>query len=307
MLQLALQWDYNLNDCLVAVGFGIVSGALCVTAVIMLGVFRQLFNRIRDRVNRNTKIPGVIVAAVIGGIIVGTVGWVLPLTIGDGNMACAAIIRLTNQQLQSDNGNPYSEDGHMTIHLLLSVLFMKLFCLGVSMNCGFVGGFVFPMITVGACAGSAAALYYPNQPIGLCVGCFLGAVPAGICPMPFTMLGIAVYSFYFGLYQTVPIYVAIITSYMVVCGSGLFRKLADRGDEAALLRKQELEEENDMRISNLNDTVDIKDNDAGYKPPKIPSTFDRNSFAFDKYGKKNTKGSNIKGESSSLTASLIDN
>ena len=69
------------------------------------------------------------------------------------------------------------------------------------------------------------------------------AVPAAICPMPFTLLGIVVYCFYFGLYQTVPIYVSIVTSYLIVCGSGLFRKLADRGDALAAERKAQLEKQ----------------------------------------------------------------
>ena len=34
---------------------------------------------------------------------------------------------------------------------------------------------------------------------------------------------------YFGLYQTIPIFICVITSYTVVCGSGLFKALVDRG------------------------------------------------------------------------------
>lgn len=158
---------------------------------------KQIFNRIRDRLE-HTRLSGTIVTAVIGGCIVGTISWVLPLTIGDGNIAFAPIISLTFQQVQS-----YTMDdlpgGNMTAHLLICSMFAKMFSLGVSMNCGFVGGFVFPMITIGCMAGSATALIYYEQPPGFCIACFMAAVPAGICPMPFTLLGIAVYCFFFGL------------------------------------------------------------------------------------------------------------
>ena len=68
--------------------------------------------------------------------------------------------------------------------------------------------------------------------------------------MPFTLLGIAVYCFYFGIYQTVPIYISIITSYTVVCGSGIFRRLADKGNAAAVARESELKEQ-ELRASEI--------------------------------------------------------
>ena len=59
--------------------------------------------------------------------------------------------------------------------------------------------------------------------------------------MPFTLIGIPIYILYFGLYQTIPIFICVITSYTVVCGSGLFKALADRGkanaDSAPLPRE----------------------------------------------------------------------
>lgn len=242
--------------------------------VIGLGIMKQIFNRIRDRLE-NTKLNGTIVTAVIGGVVVGTISWVLPLTIGDGNMAFAPIIKLTFQQVQS-----YTMDdvpgGMMTAHLLICSMFAKMFSLGVSMNCGFVGGFVFPMLTIGCMAGGAAALTYIDQPPGFCIACFMTAVPAGICPMPFTLLGIGVYCFFFGLYQTVPIYIAIMTSYVVVCGSGIFRKLADRGDAAAALRAQQKGEvdknEEDTIVNNpINDSLNSSISaDSIYSKPKRP-------------------------------------
>lgn len=236
---LAALWTFNNEQCAYALGFGVVSGGICLCAVIMIGVCRQVFNRLRDRLDNNTRLSGTIVAPLVGGIIVGCISWVLPLTIGDGNLAFKAIVQLTFEQVEYYNGALTTQEGQMTAHLLICSMFAKMFTTAVSLNCGFVGGFVFPLITVGCMAGSAAALIYTEQPTGLCISCFMAAVPAGICPMPFTLMGIAIYCFYFGLYQTVPVFIAVITSYTVVCGTGIFRKLADRGDAMAKQRREE--------------------------------------------------------------------
>mgnify|MGYP003388184999 CR=1 FL=1 len=80
--------------------------------------------------------------------------------------------------------------------------------------------------------------------------------------MPFTLLGIAVYTFYFGIYQTVPIYIACITSYCVICGSGLFRILANRGNDAAAARKSDNEALEQERAK-------AKHEMAKYAPPAV--------------------------------------
>ena len=158
---------------------GIIAGALCLLVVLSMGIMRQVFNRIKDRINTNTKLNGGIVACLIGGLVVGTISWVLPLTIGDGNLGCSAAIQLTFQQLQYEGGS--TDDGDkMTARLLIDCIFAKMFSLGVSLNCGFAGGFVMPMITIGTFAGCIMSLFYTSQPMGFCVSCFMAAVPAGM-------------------------------------------------------------------------------------------------------------------------------
>ena len=107
-------------------------------------------------------------------ICIGCISYVLPLTIGDGNMTLSNIVKLTYYQTLADNGSVTVNGKYMTVHLLLCSAFGKMFALAVSMNCGFVGGFVFPMITIGALAGCVAALLHPTLPMGLIVGCFMG-------------------------------------------------------------------------------------------------------------------------------------
>jgi hypothetical protein len=46
--------------------------------------------------------------------------------------------------------------------------------------------------------------------------------------MPFTLAGLAIYLLHLGLYQTVPIFISVITAYTVVCGTGIFTALQQR-------------------------------------------------------------------------------
>ena len=105
-------------------------------------------------------------------VMIGCISYVLPLTIGDGNMTLSNIVKLTFDQTRVDTGELTGK--YMTVHLLICSAFGKMFALAVSMNCGFVGGFVFPMITIGAMSGCVASLLHPTLPMGLLVGCFMG-------------------------------------------------------------------------------------------------------------------------------------
>lgn len=101
------------------------------------------------------------------------------------------------------------------------------------MNCGFVGGIIFPHLTIGLISGSLMYINYPSIPLGLCLGTFMISIACGVVPMPFTFTGLSCFVFFFGLYQTVPIFVASIVSYSIVCGSGLFKRLAKQGQKNA--------------------------------------------------------------------------
>jgi len=68
---------------------------------------------------------------------------------------------------------------------------------------------------------------------GNAIGCWMPAISAGICPMPITLTLLSLFVFNFGLYQTAPIFIATITSYTLVCGSGLFGALAARATAQA--------------------------------------------------------------------------
>lgn len=46
--------------------------------------------------------------------------------------------------------------------------------------------------------------------------------------MPYTMTLLSVIIFFFGTYQTIPIFVSVITTYTIICGSGLLKAVTLR-------------------------------------------------------------------------------
>ena len=252
---LSYSWTFDLYQCGTAFLIGIVSGIIGLTAIIVIGICRQIFARIKLRLERNKFFLN-IVPPVLGGLIVGAVNVGLPLTVGDGALVISKIIQYgysysgSFPEIPPDQAAllpfplPEQPSRSLSPRLLAATAFGKLFLLGVCMNCGFVGGFVYPTILVGVIAGVMCFQLFPYLPLGFCVSCFMAAVPGSICPMPFTLACLAIFVSFNGLYQTVPIYVACVTSYTVVCGSGIFTSLQQRAikqAEAAARAKAEKE------------------------------------------------------------------
>lgn len=206
--------------------------------MITIGINKQIFFRLRSRLARFPMLREV-VPPTLGGLVIGLINWALPLTVGNGNQEFVYFIK-------------YGCNGDVSQKLLLCTGFARMVLLGVSMNAGFCGGIIFPFLTMGMIAGAVMYLNFPYVPKGLCVGAFMVAIPAGIVPMPFTFTALVVFIFYFGLYQIAPIFVAVVVSYLIVSGSGLFKKLASRaaknnaeGEAATAEAVQEEKHDND--------------------------------------------------------------
>jgi H+/Cl- antiporter ClcA len=103
------------------------------------------------------------------------------MTVGDGNLVSSALLK---QQLVAEY---YGKSG-FDKQLLIQSGFAKMLCLGVSLNCGMIGGFVFPMLTIGIIASIVAHQHQPDIPILLFISCFMTGIPSGICPSPVTMM-----------------------------------------------------------------------------------------------------------------------
>lgn len=209
------KWEYdggyNDHQFFSAVAIGCVSAALCLYVTINIGVTKQIFARIRMRLENKPFLKEV-VPPLLGGIAIGAINWALPGTVGNGHLTTPWVLK-------------YGPNEEISQKLLICCGFARAFLLGISMNCGFIGGFVFPMLSMGAIAGVVCSLQYPGLPVAMSVGCFMFALPCAIVPLPFTFTALCCFLFYFGLYETVPVFVSILTSYLLLCGSGIFQRL----------------------------------------------------------------------------------
>ena len=67
----ASHWTFENIHMARAIFYGIISAALCLATVISMGICRKIFTRIRDLADASGYIPGDIVPAAIGGVIIG--------------------------------------------------------------------------------------------------------------------------------------------------------------------------------------------------------------------------------------------
>ncbi|CAE7623087.1 unnamed protein product, partial [Symbiodinium microadriaticum] len=168
---LSVNWEFELWQCATAVVIGTVCSASSLCILVAVGIVKQILLRIKDKCDATKFLSGTIVIATLGGLVIGIVDVVVPLAVGNGHQSTISII----QGVQD-----YST------HVLLVTAFARCFTMAISMNCGFVGGFIFPVISIGVIAGVVCHQQYDYIPLGMSLACFIAAMPAAICPMPFT-------------------------------------------------------------------------------------------------------------------------
>ena len=277
----SLQWNFLEVQVGIAVLLGILCAGVAFCVIVALGACKQIFMRIKLRLYPISTVLGTVLPPVIGGLIIGLINMALPMTVGPGEIFFAPVLKygvpnaLTAPRTMDNHdhtiaptytiaptftipptsscSNGVTGPGLLSPSLLISSMFGKMFCLGISMNCGFIGGIVFPQIIIGAFLGAAlsqhfsqdyrniddyvsgfaddSASQYPVLPGPMLFGCCCAAVPAAFIPIPYTLCLTVIFLFFFGLYQTVPIFVSVITSYTILCGSGLLYTLFTNADK----------------------------------------------------------------------------
>ena len=186
-------YDFSVFDIAIAVALGILS------AFVMLVFFGVIL-----AVKWVCKfVPNRYILGIVGGATVGLLAVALPLTLGAG---------------QSQLGVVIDDATALGVGLLIFVLLAKMVALALSLEVGFMGGNVFPLIFVGGTAGTIVYLAFPDIPIALAVSCMLAAVPGAFLRAPISMVFIAAIALALGAETTAPVAVAVVTSYLIVAG-----------------------------------------------------------------------------------------
>ena len=169
--------------------FAAVVATLLVTVVkLAVGVFGRL------------KVPA-IVRPLIGGLVFGVVGVVLPLTMFTGSDQLKTVLET---------------GGMLGAGFLAALVIAKILTFAVSQASGFVGGPIFPALFIGGTAGMLVHQVFPGVPLGLAFTCMLAAVPGAMISAPFAMVLLAAFVTQVGALQTAPILIAVITAFLAM-------------------------------------------------------------------------------------------
>lgn len=202
-------YDLKVWHMFVAVGVGVMGAVVAV----LTGVTMKLFARLAERAAAN---PVALAAA--GGLVIGLLAYLLPLTLFSGSANLEVIV---------DQGPA------LGVGVLIAAVLAKMITFAVSLSTGFIGGTVFPMLFIGGAAGMALHAIIPGIPAGLAVPAAMAAVPGAAVAIPFSLIAIVAFAVTVGPAEVAPIGIAVLTSYLLVVGTGLAGQAQAHDDERA--------------------------------------------------------------------------
>ena len=142
-----------------------------------------------------------LIKPIIGGVLFGVIGVVLPLTMMTGSDQLGVVLK---------------DGAALGLGLVVVLVIAKMITMGVSFGSGFIGGPIFPSLFIGGSAGVALNLAVPSLPLGLTFTCMLGAVVGGFVSAPFAMVLFAAFTTQVGALNSTPVLIAVITSFLAV-------------------------------------------------------------------------------------------
>jgi H+/Cl- antiporter ClcA len=152
-------------------------------------------------------LPNQVVRATIGGLALGGIAILLPLTLASGKGQLGVEIDNVEQ---------------LGAALLIAVVFAKIVAVAISLTTGFIGGPVMPALFIGGTAGLAVHALFPDIPVALAFSCMLVALPGVSIGAPFSMVFLAALTVGVGAVETSPAAVAVLTAYTLTSGLGWF-------------------------------------------------------------------------------------
>lgn len=183
-------------------GLGVVLGFLAAMVSWLLGITVYTI-----RVWVLPKLSNQIVRATIGGLALGLIAFVLPLTLASGKSRLGVAI---------DNVET------LGAVLLIAVVLAKIVAVAISLTTGFIGGPVMPTLFIGGAAGLAVHSLFPDIPIALAFSTMLVAVPGVSIGAPFSMIFLAALTVGIGPVESAPAAISVLTAYTLTSGLGWF-------------------------------------------------------------------------------------
>jgi len=185
------QGEFESWMLIAAIGLGVV-GALAALVVGKITV--ALVELLRPLDSRP------VVRGIVGGLIVGVIGFTLPLTLFSGQAALPVI---------------FDDIEGFGVLMLVALALFKAAALGASLGGGFYGGPIFPAFFIGAVLGVAVHTLIPAIPLALAVASLMAALGAAMALLPLSMAIIAAILVQSGLEAFAAVVVASTTAYAI--------------------------------------------------------------------------------------------
>jgi H+/Cl- antiporter ClcA len=183
-------------------GLGVVLGFVAAALSWLLGITVYTLRRWVLPILTNQ-----VARATLGGLTLGMIAVVFPLTIASGKAQLG--VAIDNVEM-------------LGAGLLIGVVAAKIVAVGISLTTGFIGGPVMPALFIGGTAGLAIHALFPEIPIALAFSAMLVAVPGASVGAPFSMILLAALTVGIGAVETVPAAVSVLTAYTLTVGIGWF-------------------------------------------------------------------------------------
>ena len=152
-----------------AVPLGLLGGAVGLLFMLALSRLQQVFQVMKGRV---------VLRGVIGGLGMGIIGALLPLTLFSGESGSSDLI---------------TDAAEIGIVMLIVLGLMKLFATSLLLATGWKGGYIFPIMFSGIALGLAVNLIFPELQVAVCVaatisGAMVAALRAPLYAALFTLV-----------------------------------------------------------------------------------------------------------------------
>jgi H+/Cl- antiporter ClcA len=150
-------YDPRLTDLFYAAPLGLIGGAVGLLFMISLQRLKGLFEFMKSRV---------VLRGVIGGLGMGLIGALLPLTLFSGEAETVELI---------------ARAAEIGVAMLIVLGFAKLFATSLLLATGWKGGYIFPIMFSGVALGMALSLLFPGIPVPVAVAATMaGALVAAL-------------------------------------------------------------------------------------------------------------------------------
>ena len=200
--------EYQSSDIPLAMAIGCVGALLAVGYFVFGGIVKRVAGTSKAALDaRFGEKHRILLLCILGGISFGLLGYIFPLTLGDGSAQIGAIISERSGR-------------NISTPVLVSSCFAKMLAFWISQEFGFVGGLFYPILLVSSIGGRVIVNEF-GTPWAMTMACSLVAIPSAFTPMPFALLVLATSLFNMSSRSSVPVLVTVVTANVLFTGIGI--------------------------------------------------------------------------------------